>query len=225
MTDERTKTDAGGRHLRQVTLAGRVWYQICRSLFQILCDVTARPRCRGRRNVPKTGPVLIVANHQSYLDPPIIGSRILRRMNYLAKQELFESRFFGRIIRSVDAIPLDQHGLGFQGIKETLKRLRHGEMVLIFPEGMRSLDGRMNPFRRGYINVAVKTGATIVPAAIDGAWAMYPPEQRWPNFFKKRVRVEFGTPITPDDYKGMSEDELHKRVEQQVRGLFEKNRA
>lgn len=212
-------------HTRRRTLLRRIWYQMWRLFFKFPVDLLTRPVCRGRRNIPVTGAVLVVSNHQSYLDPPVIGTRIRRCMNYLAKRELFESKIFGGYLRSVDTIPLDQHGIGFQGIKETLKRLRNGEMVLIFPEGKRSLDGELTPFRQGYVNVAVKTGATILPTAIDGAWAMYRPGQKFPNFFKPRVRVEFGEPITPDDYKNMTENELHRLVEQRVTELFERNRA
>lgn len=208
------------KFLRRVTWCDRAWYQLCRTSCQAALDILARPRCDGRGNVPKTGPVLIVSNHQSYLDPPLIGSRVTRRLNYLAKKELFHSKLFGALIRSVDAISLDQKGIGFQGIKETLKRLRNNEAVLIFPEGMRSLDGELNPFRKGYINLAVKTGAAIVPTALDGAWAMYPPRQKFPNFLKPRVRVRFGKAITPADYKGMSEERLHDLVEEKVRELF-----
>ena len=208
------------KFLRRVTWCDRAWYQLCRTCCQVSLDVLARPRCDGRGNVPKSGPVLIVSNHQSYLDPPLIGSRITRRLNYLAKKELFHSKLFGALIRSVDAISLDQKGIGFQGIKETLKRLRNNEAVLIFPEGMRSLDGELNPFRKGYINLAIKTSAAIVPMALDGAWAMYPPHQKFPHFCKPRVRVRFGEAITPDDYKGMNEEELHNLVEEKVRALF-----
>lgn len=208
------------KFLRRVTWCDRAWYQLCRTCCQVSLDVLARPRCDGRRNVPKSGPVLIVSNHQSYLDPPLIGSRITRRLNYLAKKELFQSKLFGALIRSVDAISLDQKGIGFQGIKETLKRLRNNEAVLIFPEGMRSLDGELNPFRKGYINLAIKTSSTIVPMALDGAWAMYPPHQKFPHFCKPRVRVRFGKAITPDDYKGMTEEQLHNLVEEKVRKLF-----
>lgn len=208
------------KFLRKVTWRGRVWYQLCRTVCQISLNILARPRCEGRRNVPKSGPLLIVSNHQSNLDPPLIGSRILRRINYLAKKELFQSKLFGALIRSVEAISLDQKGIGFQGIKETLKRLRNSEGVLIFPEGMRTLDGELNEFRKGYINLAIKTGATIVPTAIDGAWAMYPPHKKFPNFFKPRVRIRFGEPITPDDYRGMSEEDLHALVEERVHMLF-----
>jgi len=166
----------------------------------------------------------MVSNHQSFLDPPAVGSRFWRPMNYLAKKPLFESKLFGALIRSVDAIPLDQEGIGFHGVKEMLKRLRSGEMVLIFPEGTRSLDGNMAEFKRGYINVAVKTKAAIVPVALDGFWAMFPPHKSVPNFFHHSARIEFGEAITPEDYNGMAEDELHDLVEQRVRELFQKIR-
>ncbi len=212
------------KYTRKLTCWNKIWYQFCRTVCQIILNILTRPHCRGRKNVPKTGPVLIVCNHQSYLDPPLVGSRLYRQINYLAKKELFQSKLFGALIRSVEAIPLDQKGIGFQGIKETLKRLRNNEAVLIFPEGMRSLDGELSPFKEGYINIAIKTGSTIVPSALDGAWAMFPPHKSVPNFFKPRVQVEFGAPITPKDYEGMTEKELHELVEKRVTELFNKIR-
>lgn len=209
---------------RVVTFGHQVWYQICRGTMWILLELLFRVRHRGRKNIPRKGPALIVSNHQSYIDPPAVGIGVFRRMNYLAKQGLFTSKFFGWLIRSVDAIPLDQEGIGFQGIKETLKRLRNGEMVLIFPEGRRSLDGELAPFRTGYVNIAVKSGATIVPTAIDGAWAAFPPQNKYPNLFKPSIRVEYGAPITPSDYANLSEEELHRLVESRVQELFEKIR-
>ena len=209
---------------RVVTFGHQVWYQICRGTMWILLELLFRVRHRGRKNIPRKGPALIFSNHQSYIDPPAVGIGVFRRMNYLAKQGLFTSKFFGWLIRSVDAIPLDQEGIGFQGIKETLKRLRNGEMVLIFPEGRRSLDGELAPFRTGYVNIAVKSGATIVPTAIDGAWAAFPPQNKYPNLFKPSIRVEYGAPITPSDYANLSEEELHRLVESRVQELFEKIR-
>lgn len=229
MTEEKKASSAnvvkrGGKNQRRVTFWHQAWYQICRTSLWLIMEPLFRVRHRGGKNIPWKGPALIVSNHQSYIDPPAVGIGVWRRMNYLAKQELFESKIFGRLIHSVDAIPLDQHGIGFQGIKETLKRLRNGEMVLIFPEGARSLDGEMVPFKTGYVNIAVKSGATIVPTAIDGAWAAYPPHAKRPHFFKPAVRVEYGAPITPADYAELSEDELHRLVESRVRELFEKIR-
>ena len=181
-----------------------------------------RAHYTGRKNVPKKGPVLVVSNHQSFLDPPAIGSGIWRRMNYLARKQLFKFKPFALLIASVDAIPLDQDGIGFQGIKETIRRLRNNEMVLIFPEGSRSYDGKPVPFMKGYINIAVKTKAVIVPTAIVGAFEAFPRQNKFPSFFKKGLRIEYGIPITPADYEGMAEEELHNLVESRVHEIFER---
>lgn len=181
-------------------------------------------RHRGRQNIPATGPVLVVANHQSFLDPPGIGCGIVRRMNYLARKTLFRFKPFGWLIDSVNAIPLDQDGLGYAGVMETLRRLKHGEMVLIFPEGARCFDGEMIPFRKGYIGIAVRSRATIVPTAIAGSFEAFPRNRKIPIPFFHPVRVEFGEPFRYEDYKDIDENVLHTMVENRVRELYEKIR-
>ena len=106
-------------------------------------------RYSGRANIPKTGAVLVVSNHQSHLDPTLVGAGCDRRMNYLARETLFHFAPLRWLIRSLDAIPIDRDGLGLNGIKESLRRLKRGEMVLIFPEGTRTRDGDVAPFRPG----------------------------------------------------------------------------
>ncbi len=223
MAEQEVKTNR--RKERHVTWKHEAWYHFCWFFCMFASRVLFRTRYKGGRNVPKKGPVLVVSNHQSFLDPPVIGSGIWRRMNYLARKQLFKFKPFARLIDSVDAIPLDQDGLGFQGVKETIRRLRNKEAVLIFPEGSRSFDGQMVPFRHGYINIAVKTGSTIVPTAIAGAFQAYPRQKKFPSIFKKGLRVEYGAPITPDDYRDMKEEELHDLVESRVKEIFERINA
>ena len=158
MAEQETATKR--RRERHVTWKHSLWYHVCWSCCWLPLKLLFRVRHRGARHVPRKGPVLVVSNHQSFLDPPAIGIGLWRRMNYLARKQLFTFKPFALLIASVDAIPLDQDGIGFQGIKETIRRLRNNEMVLIFPEGARSYDGKMVPFRKGYINIAVKTGST-----------------------------------------------------------------
>ncbi|MBR2693829.1 MAG: 1-acyl-sn-glycerol-3-phosphate acyltransferase [Thermoguttaceae bacterium] len=222
MAEQETKNKR--RKERRVTWKHELWYHVCWTFCKIALGLLYCTRHIGRGNVPKTGPVLVVSNHQSFLDPPAIGVGVWRRMNYLARKQLFTFKPFALLIASVDAIPLDQDGIGFQGIKETIRRLRNNETVLIFPEGARSYDGRMVPFRKGYINIAVKTGSTIVPTAIAGAFQAYPRQKKYPSIFKS-MTVEYGEPITPADYKDLKEEELHDLVESRVKEIFERINA
>lgn len=212
------------RGARLVTFRYRMWYRFCWSLVGIFLTVCFFLRHKGNKNIPGKGPVLVVSNHQSFLDPPAVGCGVFRRMNYLARKTLFKFKPFGWLIDSVNAIPLDQEGIGYAGIKETLRRLKNDEMVLIFPEGARSEDGEIAPFRTGYIALAVRSRATIVPAAIAGAFEAFPRNRKLPIPFIHPIRVEYGKPLRYEDYQNIPEDELHTLVENRVRELYEKIR-
>ncbi len=212
------------RGARLVTFRYRMWYRFCWSMVVLVMRLFFFARYRGTKNVPGKGPVLVVSNHQSFLDPPAIGGGIFRRMNYLARKTLFKFKPFGWLIDSVNAIPLDQEGIGYAGIKETLRRLKNDEMVLIFPEGARSEDGEIAPFRSGYIALAVRSRATIVPTAIAGAFEAYPRKHKLPTPFLHPIRIEYGEALRYEDYKDIPEDKLHILVESRVRELYEKIR-
>lgn len=188
----------------------RFLHLLCRLAGVVMFGV----RHFGADNVPRSGGVLIVANHQSHLDPPLVGIGCWRRMNYLARRTLFDFGPFGWLIRSVDAIPIDRDGLGLGGLKESIRRLKAGEVVVVFPEGTRTPDGSLKPFRPGFTALATRTGATIVPVAIDGAFEAWPRWRRLPR--PGRVRVCYGEPIRPEQYAGRGDDqlvaELHRRV-------------
>ncbi len=174
-----------------------------------------RVRHTGKQNIPAEGGVLVVSNHQSHFDPPMIGIGCPRHMNFLARDTLFRFAPFRWLIRSLDAIPIDREGLGLSGIKESLKRLKRGEIVLIFPEGTRTRDGRIAPFRPGFTALAVRSGATILPVAIDGTFQAWPRWRIWPGL--GRVRVDYGEPILPAEIAGRDERELLAEVERRVR--------
>jgi len=115
----------------------------------------------------------------------------------------------------VDAIPIDREGIGLGGIKESLKRLKRGEMVLIFPEGTRSPDGEIHPFRPGFTALAVRSKAALLPVAIEGAFQAWPRWQKFPGL--GRIRVHFGEPILPGEFAGRDERDLLAEVERRVR--------
>jgi len=200
----------------------RVWYRLLQRTLQLAAVLAFRARYSGRENIPAEGGVLIVSNHQSHLDPPLIGIGCPRRMNYLARETLFRFAPFRWLILSVDAIPIDREGIGLGGIKESLKRLKRGEMVLIFPEGTRTADGEIAPFRPGFTVLAARSGAAILPVAIDGAYQAWPRRRKFPRL--GRIRVHFGKPIPHEAIAGRDERELLAEVESRVRACHAKIR-
>lgn len=198
----------------QRSLLSRVWYKLVQHSLQLVAVIVYRVRYSGVRNIPAEGGVLVVSNHQSHLDPPLVGIGSSRPMNYLARDTLFRFAPFGRFISSVNAFPIDREGVGLAGIKEALKRLKRGEMVVIFPEGTRTSDGQIAAFRPGFTALAVRSKAAILPSAIDGAFQAWPRWRAWPG--RGRIRVHYGVPITPAEYADWDERKLLDEVERRV---------
>ena len=115
---------------------------------------------RGRETLPEEGALLVCCNHQSHFDPVVVGLARDRRLNFLARDKLFALAPFRWLIQSLDAIPIDREGVGLAGIKETLKRLKRGEMVVVFPEGTRTDDGSVEAGLAGEL-VAVRCLAAV----------------------------------------------------------------
>ena len=136
--------------MAQRSLPQRLWYDALRVICRLTGILVFRIRCRGREFVPRDGGGLVLSNHQSHLDPVLVGLATDRRLNYLARDTLFKFAPFRWLINSLDAIPLDREGLGLGGLKETLKRLKRGELVLIFPEGTRTRDGEVGTLKPGF---------------------------------------------------------------------------
>ena len=205
---------------RTIPFKRRFWYAFCRIPVRLYFMIFYGARYFGRDNIPKQGGVLIVANHQSHYDPPLIGSGIPRRINYLARKTLFKFKPFAWLIDSLDAIPLDNQGIGFEGIKETIRRLKNGEMVLMFPEGTRTRDGKISPLKDGFLTLAIRGKAAILPVAISGAYETWPRFLRFPG--PGRLKVLYGESISYETAKETPPDELHRTVEAQLHEMFEK---
>lgn len=192
--DDRTQRDA------PPVILQAPFYVICHCIFVIAITLLFRARCHGGRNVPTAGPVLLVANHQSYLDPPLIGMGIWQRqLHYVARQGLFNVRGLGCIIRWLNAIPIPEDGPNLSAVKEILRRLKAGHAVLIFPEGSRSRDGSMQAFKRGTAVLVERAGCPVVPVALEGAYDTWPRTARRPTCFQGRIGVKYGQVITHED--------------------------
>lgn len=147
----------------------------------------------GRHHVPATGPVLLVSNHSSLLDPPLVGGAAARQLSFLAKAELFEIPGFGRLIRHLNARPLRREGGDAPALREALRMLSEGRALLVFPEGTRGPEGELRPPKAGAGMLAVLSGAKVVPVYVSGSGQAWPRGRRLPR--RSRVTVTFGPPL------------------------------
>ena len=139
-------------------------------------------------------------------------------MNYMAKKQLFQRQPLKFIIEHLDAIPLDREGMGISGIKETLRRLKRGELVLIFPEGKRSSDGELGPFKAGICTLARRANVPLLPVGFDGAFQAWPREKALPKLGK--IVLVVGKPILPSEYESLSDEQLLDTLRIRVTDCF-----
>jgi 1-acyl-sn-glycerol-3-phosphate acyltransferase len=170
-------------------------------------------RGRGMEHVPSQGPVLLVANHASLLDPPLVGGASPRQLSFLAKAELFDIPLFGGLIRRLGARPLRREGPDAGALRTALRVLREGGALLVFPEGTRGQEGVLGPPKPGAGMLAVLGQAPVVPVYISGSGRAWPRGRKLPR--PTRVTVTFGPPLAAaagggtrrkDDYEAVSRD-------------------
>src|SRR6476646_233147 len=137
-------------------------YSLLRLVARLIGVTFYRRRCEGRENWPESGGGLVCSNHQSFFDPPLVGMTCPRQMNYLARETLFKVPVLSQVMAYLGTIPIDREGSGLSGLKETLKRLRAGELVLIFPEGTRTHDGELLPLKPGFCSVARRSRVPLI---------------------------------------------------------------
>jgi len=199
---------------RQRTLARRLGYDTFRVMARLVGVWLYGLRAAGREHWPVEGGALVCANHQSMFDPPLVGLTCPRRMNYLARDTLFRIPVLAPLIKFLDAIPIDREGVGLSGLKETLRRLKAGEQVLIFPEGTRTHDGEVAPLKPGFISVARRSRVPLIPVGLDGAYQAWPRTSRYPQM--GRIAVVIGEPITAQQVAEFSDDDLLAELEQRI---------
>jgi 1-acyl-sn-glycerol-3-phosphate acyltransferase len=152
-----------------------------------------RWRVYNPERVPLEGPVILAGNHASYIDPPLIGSGVKRAIHYLARENLFDVLVVGWLLRNWQVVPVDREGGGAKGLKAILDRLLDGGAIILFPEGTRSRDGKLQPARSGIGLTVIKSTAPVVPVRVFGTFEAYGRNMRIPR--PRRVAVKYGRPM------------------------------
>jgi 1-acyl-sn-glycerol-3-phosphate acyltransferase len=149
----------------------------------------------------------------------ITGISCPRRLNYLAKESLFSFAPFAWLLRCLGSIPIDRGGIGIAGMKETLRRLKKNESVVLFPEGERSYDGQMLPLMTGFCSLVKRVNVPLIPVGISGSHRAWPRTKQFPGF--GRISVVIGEPIKPQHLQTLTEPEMIQLLSDRIRDCFE----
>ena len=171
-------------------------YRLGWIFFRSLFAVCFRWSVFNAERVPQTGGVILASNHASYLDPPLVGSGLRRPINYLARESLFRFPGIGALLRSWNSVPVDRDGGGAAGLRAILDRLLAGGAIILFPEGTRTTNGRLQPARSGIGLTVLKSTAPVVPVRVFGSYEAYGRHLKFPRPY--RVIVKFGPPLNFD---------------------------
>ena len=193
-------------------------YKILKPIAVALMRLWLDIQIRGAEHVPGSGPVLVVSNHQSVLDPPIIGGSTLRTLHFMAKVELFRIPGFGWLIRNLNAHPVRREGSDSKALKTAARLLEEGEALLAFPEGTRSRDGSFGEGKPGIGMLAVLTEVPVVPTYVTGTLHALPRGAWWPR--RSKVRVSFGPALHFKPQSGADRKERYREAAlEMMRGI------
>jgi len=191
----------------------RLLWVLLRAFARMLFLLCFRVRVYRQNRVPPKGGALIASNHQSYLDPVLLGLGLDRSICYMARSSLFRNPLFRLLIASLNAFPVKRGGRDTTAVREAVRRLRGGWCLTVFPEGTRTPDGSVGRIHAGALLIAERTGVPVVPAAIEGAFEAWP-RNGWPR--PGRISVAYGRPIPPQEYERLSREELAERLHREI---------
>ncbi len=185
---------------------------------RLLATLLFRLRVTGADGIPKDGGVLVAANHASYLDIPILGCGLPRQASYMGRMDLFSGPV-AWLMKYLGWIPIRRHRVDREGFEEAVRRLKAGQVVIIYPEGGRTDDGQLQPGKPGVGMIVEAAGCPVVPAYLGGTYDVLPPGAKWIRL--RPIRIAFGEPM---DFSGLVKDmdgeskkkELYQRISQEI---------
>ncbi len=170
-----------------------VWFAL-QLIFQTLFTVWFRYRAQGMEHLPDRGALLLI-NHQSFLDPMLVGLPLRRPVSYLARENLFRVPVIGWLLKRTYVMPISRETAGTESLRESLRRMEHGFLVGIFPEGTRSQDGGLRTLKPGFVALIRRATVPVIPVAVAGAYEAFPRGAWLPR--PSRIRIVYGSPMDP----------------------------
>jgi cytidylate kinase len=205
---------AGSRAYR---LPKMLWPRFARWLCKIFCRTFFKLHPQGRENVPDYGPLVFICDHQSFLDPMLCGIFVKRPLYYLARDTLFRG-LFGRIITSVNTIPVRRGEADIAAMRIVIDKLKAGNGLCLFPEGTRTSDGKITAFKPGFGLLCRRGNAAVVPVLIEGAYEAWPRNKK---LFSPggNIHIQYGKCIPAAEVKKMDDKELAERLTETLRQM------
>jgi len=201
-----------------------IWWDFAAFLCWSWLRLSYRLKRVHRERVPRTGGVLVISNHQSFLDPMVNGVTVWdRQFTALARDSLFVGPF-GWILRSVAARPIKREGGDLEAMKAALAELEAGRVVIIYPEGTRSTDGNMLEFKRGVMLLVKKARPAVLPMGVDGTFDAWPRGRKFPRL-SGRVVCVCGEPLSGAELAALDSDEALRRMHAAVSAAHEEARG
>jgi 1-acyl-sn-glycerol-3-phosphate acyltransferase len=190
-------------------------YAISHAVVKFLGRLLLRLRIVGAEHLPRTGPVLIAPNHVSYLDIPLLGAMVDRPLHFMGKPSLFRGRWVGRLYRMLNGFPIEPGPRSRNGLMEAVDRLKRGHCVVMYPEGGRSLNGRLQEPMPGIGMIVALSGAKVIPAFVSGVDRVLPVGARMLRIHP--VTVYIGEPIDfTEQIRNGDGKELYLRISRTV---------
>jgi 1-acyl-sn-glycerol-3-phosphate acyltransferase len=197
-------------------VVGPFGYRIARVILAVVLFLLGPVKVRGKRTVPRSGGLLVLANHLSDCDPTVVGYALPRRVRFMAKSELFDIRFLGWLIKKLGAYPVKRGSPDRAAIRRTIELLKSGECVVMFPEGELSEDGTLQPILPGAELIVRMAGTCVQCAGLKGTDRILPFGKLIPRPAFGGVSVTLGEPRTFD---GAADGEIIAWIESELRRL------
>lgn len=193
------------------------YWRSCQFVLQNFFCFWLRYRARGIEHLPNKGGALLLVNHQSFLDPLLVGLPLTRPVSYLARDNLFNVPVIGHILKNTYVMPISRESASTASLREAIRRIDAGFYVGIFPEGTRTEDGSVGTLKPGFLALLRRTKVPVIPVGISGAFESYPKRRLFP--FPGKVRVVFGAALDRerlDGYGKADEEALLAYVRERI---------